>query len=692
MTPPSAPPVSVAAEFPAPPPAYPPAGAFVPPRAVGAAGIVPEFAPPGSGRPPAGAEPHRSWADTSGLKVLGWVGGGVTVLGIVMLLVVAIQQGLLSPLVRVCMGAVIGLLLVGGGSLLRRKENQTALAVTLACTGLAALYLTTIGAVRLADLVPPVVGHGASTVIVVIGVCLALAWREPWLAGLSFAASALLAPVVGGGFDAGVYVFEALVVAGGAACLLLQVGLVAWACASAAAGLVVFVGLALDDVRPGALLAILAMVLLTWTLFLGRWSAGRAPVDPGPFPLRPRSTDPVQIARDYADFHAHTARVDAARADAVTATISLAVSAALLVMALAVARPIGVHEIGIGLIAAVLALLFAGLAWASGHIPALSRISLRVTAWSAAIACAAVALLRLLSGDARSISWLVLGIIVLAAVGAERLMFLLVPAVAIAGFAVLAAWPALSPSALFRWPSEGLLDSSGLLPRGWTVVLPAGICVIVLCAAGWWAVSRCSGARLAESRSELRAAATAGLSHGYPQDEAAAAQSRHTTITGWALVICSAVACYGLIAVTMVLTYSISPTHAGYQAGQIVVTIVVTLVALVLLWQGFRRVVLRLGGLGIAAVAVAKLLLFDTRTLEALPRAMTTIGVGVLLLLAAVAYVVTLSRLNAAAGPDVEVAGAVGATPAPADIPAPPAASGPSAAGTMWAAPPRDRR
>jgi uncharacterized membrane protein len=623
--------------------------------------------PPGGPAPaPEPARPHTSWADTSGLKVLGWAGGGITVLGIVMLLVVAIQQGLLSPLARVLVGAMIGLLLVGGGTLLRRRERQTALAVTLACTGLAALYLTTLGGIRLADLAPPVVGHAASAVIVVIGVTLAVAWREPWLAGVSFAASALLAPVVAGGFDAGVFVFEALMVAGGAACLLLQMGLAAWACASSAAGLVVFAGLVLDDVSPGELLAVLFTVLVTWTLFVGRWAAGRAPIDPGPFPIRPRSFDPVQIARDYADFHAHTARARLARADNVAAIVSLAISAALLVLALAVAQPAGLHEVGIGIIAVILAVLFTALAWASGHIPALSLVSLRVTAWSAAIACATVALLRLLSGDARSMSWLVLGIIVLVAVGAERLMFLLVPAVSVAGFAVLAAWPALSPSALVQWPSVGLIDGSGLLPRAWAVVLPAGICVIVLCAVGLWAVSRCSSARLAEVRSTLRAEAIAGLSHGYPTDEAAAAQAHHTTITSWALVICSAVACYGLLAVTMVLTYAFSPTHAGYQAGQIVVTVFVAVVALVLLWQGFRRVVLRLGGLGIAAVAVAKLLMFDIRTLQALPRAMTTIGVGVLLLLAAVAYVVTLSRANG--GP----AGTDGMSATPHLAPAPP--------------------
>jgi uncharacterized membrane protein len=633
------------------------------------------------------AEPRRSWADTSGLKVLGWVGGGITVLGIVMLLVVAIQHGLLSPAVRVLVGTVIGLLLVGGSGLLRRREHQTALAVTLACTGLAVLYLATIGAVRLAELAPPVVGHGASAVIVVMGVCLALTWREPWLAGISFAASALLAPIVGDGFGPGVFVFEALMVAGGAACLLLRLGLVAWSCASAAAGFVTLVGMAGGDVRPAQLLVVIFMVLLTWALFVSRWAVGGAPMDPGPFPIRPRSYDPVQIARDYADFHAHTARVASARRDATAATISLAISAAILVVALGVARPVGVYEAGIGIVAALCAVLFACLAWAAGHIPSLEHLSLRVTAWSAAIACAAVALLRLLNGDARSISWLVLGIIVLAAVGTERLMFLLAPALAVAGFAVLAAWPALSPSALFPWPADGLLGEAGLLPRGWTVVLPAGVCVVVLCAAAGWAIARCSAARLTGVRSALQADAATGLSHGYPADEVAAAQAMHTAVMGWALVICSAVACYGLIAVTMVLAYAVAPTRVGYQAGQIIVTVFVTLVALVLLWQGFRRVVLRIGGLGIAAVAVAKLLLFDTRTLESLPRAMTTIGVGVLLLLAAVAYVIALSRVNGAAASDSSRPdAALGAPPAGAAL----AATGYSGAEATWAAPPHE--
>lgn len=587
-----------------------------------------------------------SWADTAGLKVLGWVGGGVTVLGMVMLLVVAIQQGLLSPSARVLIGAVIGLLLLAGGGLLRRKESQTTLAVTLVCTGLAVLYLTTVGAVRLADLVGPAVGHGTSIFIVVIAVSIAITWREPWLAGVSFAASAVLAPVVGGGFDVSVYIFETLMVAGGAASLLLGVGMVAWICAASAAALMVLIGMASEVMLPAQLLVVIIMTALTWALFVWRWADGKAPVDPGPFAVRPRSFDPAQIARDYSDFDAHTAQVGAAQADRVNASISLAIAAGILVIALAVTRPAGLHEAGIGVIAAIFAALFAVFAWASARIPQLARLSLKIAAWFASVGCAAVALLRLLDGDVRSISWMVLAVIVLLAVGAERIMSLLAPALAAALLAILVAGPALSPEALFIWPSQGLINGDGLLLRGWSVVLPAGFCVLAVCAASWWAVSRCSTARLSAVRADIRNGTAAGFSYGYPVDDAAAAESRHTTTMSWALVGCSAVACYGLLAITMVLAYAISPTRTGYQAGQIAVTAFVTVVALVLLWQGFRRIVLRLGGLGIAAVAVGKLLLFDTQTLESLPRAVTVIGVGVLLLLAAVAYVMTLSRMN----------------------------------------------
>lgn len=622
-----------------------PVGA-VPPAVAPAASLAAPIARPAAPAARSAAPGEESWADTAGLKVLGWVGGGVTVLGVVLLLVVAVQQGLLSPLTRVLIGVAVGLVLLGGALMLRRRADRSALAVTVACTGLAVLYLATVGAVRLADLVGPITGHGASIVIVVLAVAISAKWREPWLAGVSFAASALLAPVVAGRFDTSAYLFEAIMVVGGAAGLLWGLGLIVWVCAGSAAAVVTLAAAVADGLRPAELLVVVVVALATWAVFVGRWWTGRAPRDPGPFPIRPRSADPAQISRDYADYHAHMALSDAARADAAAATISVGVAAGVLAAALIATRSGGIDRVGIGAIAGVFALLFAGFAWASERIPALDRLPLRVVAWCAAIVYAGVALLRALDGDIRSISWMVLAIIVLVAVGAERLRVLLLPAVVVAGISLLAAVPALDPADLVVWPPSRVIDGSGLLPRGWAVVLPAGVCVLLLCVASVWAVARCNVARIEAVADRQRAEAAAGLSYGYPADDLAAAKKFAATAMGWALVACSAVGCYGLLAVTMVLAYAAAPTYGGYQAGQIIVTLIVTVVALVLLAQGFRRVVLRIGGLGIAAVAVAKLLLFDTRTLDALPRAATVIVVGVLLLLAAAGYVAALSRVS----------------------------------------------
>lgn len=654
MAPPPPPadlPIPVATLPPAPAGAWPaPPGAVIP-------GAVPG-PPPGAWPAPAApvAEPKApsAWADTSGLKALGWVGGGVTVLGVVMLLVVAIQQRLLTPEARVGIGAGLAVLLVIGGYLLRRKESQTVVAATLVCTGLAVGFLTIVGATRLDNPLAVGAAHGLSVAVVAAAVGIALQWRENWLAGAAFATGALLAPIVAGHVDLGVYLFETVLVAGAAAALMFGLGLLVWACAALAVMLVVVIAMTIDPLGPSGLLMVIVMALITWALFYGRWLTGRAPRDPGPFPLRQRSMDPEQIARDYADFHAHQARVNAARADDTAAAVSLGISGALLALAFAlVDRPVYLDK-GVAGGAALFAVLFGILAWTSGRIFALDHLAARLIAWSIAVALAAVTLLRLLDGDTRAVAWLILAIVVFVVVGLERISALVLPAVGLGVIALLGSGPAVSPRAVILWPSGGILaDGGGLLPRAWQAVFPAGLSVLVLCLVAWWAVSRCSSVRVAIAHQVgHEGSLPAGpAAPGAAVRDVAAAEARHTAVMAWTIVCCSLVACYGLLAVTMVLAYAISPTRAGFQAGQIMVTLLVTLVALVLLWQGFRRFILRIGGLCIALVAVAKLLLVDTGTLEALPRSLTVIGVGVLLLLAAVAYVMALARLNASAEP-----------------------------------------
>lgn len=650
-----APPPPVAADMPIPVATLPPAptGAWPAPPGAVIPGAVPAPAPgawPAPAAPAVQPKAPSAWADTSGLKALGWVGGAVTVLGVVMLLVVAIQQRLLTAEARVGIGAVLAIVLVVGGYLLRRKESQAAVAATVVCTGLAVGFLTIVGATRLDSPLVVAVAQALSVVVVAIAVVIAVRWSENWLAGAAFAASALLAPVVASGVGIGVYVFEAILIAGAAAALLFGLGMVVWACTALSASFILVVAMATDVLSPAGLLALIVIALITWALFYGRWLTGRAPRDPGLFAIRPRSFDPAQIARDYADFHVHQARANAARADAAAAGLSLGIGGGFLVLGFALVDRPAYLDNGVGAGAAVFAVLFGVLAWASGRIPAIDHTAARLIAWSTAVALAAVALLRFLGGDARAVAWLVLAIAVFIVVGLERISLLVLPAIVLGLIALIGSAPALSPRAVTFWPSGGILASGGgLLPRAWQAVFPAGLCVLALCLAAWWAVSRCSAAEVDAARQASRQVASGVRPDGaeLATRDLAAAESWHTAVMAWTIVCCSLVACYGLLVVTMVLAYAISPTRAGFQAGQIVVTLLVTLVALVLLWQGFRRFILRIGGLCIALVAVAKLLLVDTGTLEALPRSLTVIGVGVLLLLAAVAYVMALSRMGA---------------------------------------------
>jgi len=553
-------------------------------------------------------------------------------LGIVLLLVIAVQQGGISPGARVAIGLVLGAVLILAGVALRRSEGREALAVTLACTGLAVEYLSVVGAVRLAEIATPVVGFVGISAIVAIAVLLSTAWSEPWLAGIAFLTSGLLAPAVGGGVTDPVLIFEAILVAGGAVYLWLGDGRFAWAGAGLAAAVVFGAGLAEHPITVVGVSVAVVLTVLAWATMAARWMAGRVPVDPGPFPLRTPSRDPAQVARDYADFHAHQRLRETAHTDVVIAASSLAASAGLLVLTLAMMHPSQLRDLPMAITAAVVAAAFLALSLVGTRMPLLQPTPVVPAAWSAAIALVGLALLRLLGGDARGVAWVLVAAIALAVAGADRSARLLVPALVAMVVALLASGRVLHPGDLLSWPPLTLLGTGGLQARSWTLVLPTGLAIVVMCAVAWWAVTRCT----------TQAPPTVGRAMaGGPA--IMTAQNRIAALT-WALVAFVVMAIYGVLAVTMVLAYALAPTEGGYEGGQVAVTALITVAGLLLLWQGFRQVVLRIGGLVLAGVAVAKLLLFDTRSLSAMPRAVTFVVVGVLLLASAAVYLRTMAR------------------------------------------------
>jgi uncharacterized membrane protein len=134
--------------------------------------------------------------DGAGSRVLAWVGGAVTLLGVVLLLVLAVQRGWLGPLPRVLGGAALGGVLIGIGMWVHRSPAGRTGALALAGTGVAALYLDTIAATRLFEQMPQFVGLLLALAIALGGMLLAVKWNESGLAIAVVLGCALCAPLI----------------------------------------------------------------------------------------------------------------------------------------------------------------------------------------------------------------------------------------------------------------------------------------------------------------------------------------------------------------------------------------------------------------------------------------------------------------------------------------------------------------
>lgn len=187
-------------QLPAPParyahPAIPTRGWTPPPPAgLDPSGPAPQH--PGPVPPPPPRRPGLLEREGAGSRVLAWVGGSVTLLGVLLLLVLAVQRGWLSPLPRVLGGAVLALALVGVALRVHRTPGGRAGAVTLAATGVAALYLDVIAATAFYAYLPTAAGLLVGALVACGGLLLAHRWRAQALAVAVVVGAAVLAPVL----------------------------------------------------------------------------------------------------------------------------------------------------------------------------------------------------------------------------------------------------------------------------------------------------------------------------------------------------------------------------------------------------------------------------------------------------------------------------------------------------------------
>ncbi|MFI1461702.1 DUF2339 domain-containing protein [Nocardia carnea] len=166
----------------------PPTGAAQPPRGP----LPPRQGGPGS-RPPS-----PPWWQREGIisRLLAVAGVAVTLIGVVMLLVLAAQAGIFGPVPRVVAGAVLSAALVGAGMRVFRRPGGRVGGIALAATGFAGAYLDVIAMTTIYDWLHPVPGFAAALGVAAAGVGLAVQWRSQPLAVLVVAGAAVLAPFV----------------------------------------------------------------------------------------------------------------------------------------------------------------------------------------------------------------------------------------------------------------------------------------------------------------------------------------------------------------------------------------------------------------------------------------------------------------------------------------------------------------
>lgn len=139
--------------------------------------------------------------DGAGSRILAWAGAVVTLAGVVLLLILAIQRGYLGPLPRVLLGVGLGLALASIGAWVHRNPTARTGAYALAATGSAVLYLDVVAATSLYGFFPPWTGLLNGLAVTAAGVALAKAWNSQLFAVFMVVCCAVSAPIITQGFD-----------------------------------------------------------------------------------------------------------------------------------------------------------------------------------------------------------------------------------------------------------------------------------------------------------------------------------------------------------------------------------------------------------------------------------------------------------------------------------------------------------
>jgi uncharacterized membrane protein len=157
-----------------------------------------------------------------GGRVLAWIGGFATLLGIVFLMRSAVDSSWFTEEVRTLMAAFGSLALLVIGVWLHERRGHLELGRVAAAVAIPGLFATTVVAAQTYDLISPVLGLELGALIGVIGVAIAVRWSSMLVGGVGML-GALAAPMlVGTTGEGGSIAFVALALAASVGVLLWQ--------------------------------------------------------------------------------------------------------------------------------------------------------------------------------------------------------------------------------------------------------------------------------------------------------------------------------------------------------------------------------------------------------------------------------------------------------------------------------------
>ncbi|MFE9785927.1 DUF2339 domain-containing protein [Nocardia salmonicida] len=171
---------------------------------VGWAGAAGHGAPGWVGGPARGAQsgPARAarvpWWQREGVisRVLAVAGVGVTLVGVLMLLVLAAQAGFFGPVARVVAGGALSVVLVGLGWRVFGRPGGRVGGIALVATGIAGLYLDVVAVTGYYRWIPGGVGLAVALGVALVGLGIAVRWQSQLLAVGVVVGAAVLSPAL----------------------------------------------------------------------------------------------------------------------------------------------------------------------------------------------------------------------------------------------------------------------------------------------------------------------------------------------------------------------------------------------------------------------------------------------------------------------------------------------------------------